>query len=39
VIRGIEVLNKKVEEQIMRRFLGLADNRDFFYLARNRPSG
>jgi hypothetical protein len=39
LIRGMEVLDKTVEGQVIPRFLGLADNRDFFYLARKRPSG
>jgi hypothetical protein len=30
----MEVLDKKSDEQVVPRFVGYADNRDFFYLMR-----
>jgi hypothetical protein len=36
LIRGMEVLDKTVEGQVIPRFLGFADNRDFFYVLRRR---
>jgi hypothetical protein len=38
MIRGMEVLDKTVEGQVIPRFIGFADNRDFFYLLRKEPA-
>ena len=38
LVRGMEVLDKTVEGQVIPRFLGFADNRDFFYVLRSKPS-
>lgn len=38
LIEGMEVLDKTVDGQVLPRFLGFADNRDFFYVVR-RPTG
>jgi len=35
LVRGMEVLDKTVGDQILPRFLAIADNRDFFYLMRS----
>ena len=37
LIDGMEVLDKSVGGQILPRFLGFADNRDFFYVLRRLP--
>ena len=34
LIKGMEVLDKSIEGQDLPRFVGFADNRDFFYLSR-----
>lgn len=34
LVNGMEVLDKKSGEQVVPRFVGYADNRDFFYLMR-----
>ncbi len=34
LVRGMEVLDKKSGEQVVPRFVGYADNRDFFYMMR-----
>lgn len=34
LVKGMEVLDKSVGDQILPRFLGFADNRDFFYVIR-----
>jgi hypothetical protein len=34
LVSGMEVLDKKSGEQVVPRFVGYADNRDFFYLMR-----
>ncbi|HXV64167.1 MAG TPA: hypothetical protein VEK15_25935, partial [Vicinamibacteria bacterium] len=34
LVKGMEVLDKSVGDQILPRFLGFADNRDFFYILR-----
>jgi hypothetical protein len=34
----MSVLDKTVDGQLLPRFLGFADNRDFFYLLRREPS-
>jgi len=34
LISGMGVLDKQVSGQVLPRFLGFADNRDFFYLLR-----
>jgi hypothetical protein len=36
LIDGMNVLDKSSEEQVIPRFVGYADNRDFFYLLRKR---
>jgi hypothetical protein len=42
LVKGMEVLDKTLEGQALPRFLGFADNRDFFYVLRrgdhDRPS-
>jgi len=38
LIEGMSVLDKTVDGQLLPRFLGFADNRDFFYLLRREPS-
>ncbi len=39
LIAGMEVLDKTVHGQTLPRFLGFADNRDFFYVVRRSKSG
>ena len=34
LIRGMEVLDKTVGDQVLPRFVGFGDNRDFFYVTR-----
>jgi hypothetical protein len=34
LVRGMEVLDKKAGDAVVPRFLGFADNRDFFYVKR-----
>jgi hypothetical protein len=34
LIRGMEVLDKSADGQMIPRFIGFPDNRDFFYLVR-----
>lgn len=34
LVRGMEVLDKTFESQVLPRFLGFADNRDFFFLTQ-----
>jgi hypothetical protein len=36
LIQGMEVLDKSIEGQDLPRFVGFADNRDFFYLSRRK---
>jgi len=38
LVRGMEVLDKADGERLLPRFLGFADNRDFFYLLRREPA-
>ena len=37
LIEGMEVLDQVVDGQTLPRFLGFADNRDFFYVVRRQP--
>jgi len=37
LITGMDVLDKQIGEIVLPRFLGFADNRDFFYLVRRKP--
>lgn len=39
LITGMSVLDKIVDGQVLPRFLGFADNRDFFYVVRRAPRG
>jgi len=39
LIRGMEVLDKSEGGRLLPRFLGYADNRDFFYMLRRTPDG
>jgi hypothetical protein len=38
LVRGMEVLDKSAGDQLLPRFLGYADNRDFFYILRREPA-
>lgn len=38
LVEGMEVLDQVVDGQTLPRFLGFADNRDFFYVVRRQPS-
>jgi len=38
LVEGMEQVDKAVGDQLVPRFLGFPDNRDFFYLTRRRPS-
>ncbi len=38
LIQGMDVLDEVVDGQTLPRFLGFADNRDFFYLVRREPA-
>jgi hypothetical protein len=38
LIRGMEVLDQTLDGEFIPRFLGFADNRDFFYVLRKRSS-
>jgi hypothetical protein len=37
LITGMDVLDKQIGGMVLPRFLGFADNRDFFYLVRRKP--
>jgi len=37
LIKGMSVLDKVNQGQVVPRFVGYADNRDFFYLLRSTP--
>jgi hypothetical protein len=39
LVRGMEVLDKSEGGRLLPRFLGYADNRDFFYMLRRTPDG
>ena len=38
LIQGMEVLDQSIDGQDLPRFIGFADNRDFFYLSRRSES-